>query len=63
MNANGRTNWRFSIEDAANQAIDVSGSDAVRAVFALYGASGFDDLPECRYEQVFSELVRVGEAD
>lgn len=57
MKRNRASDLRLSIESATEDAIAKSGIDAVRDVFAMYGARSADDLPEDYYEQVFSDLM------
>lgn len=52
-----RNDWRLSIESVTEDAVAKSGIDAVRDIFAMYGARSADDLPEDCYEQAFSDLM------
>ena len=52
-----RNDWRLSIESVTEDAVAKSGIDAVRDIFAMYGAHSADDLSEDCYEQAFSDLM------
>lgn len=52
-------NLRMSIESVADEVASELGSECVKEVFSMYGASSIENLSEGAYEQVFSELMRL----
>ena len=56
-----KEDWMTNLENIANTVASNLGSETVDFVFAKYGATNIEDLSECYYSEVFSELYLMSQ--
>ena len=56
-----RTDWEISIENLAARVAEKYGDAAARGAFQRVGATCFEDLAPCYYEEVFGDLMQMDE--
>ena len=56
-----RTDWEINIENLAARVAEKYGEAAVRGAFQRVGATCFDDLSPCYYDEVFGDLQQMDE--
>ena len=58
-----RTDWRINIENLAESVAQKFGTAAAETPFTRVGATCFEDLSPCYYEEVFGDLMLMDEDD
>ena len=56
-----KIDWEINIENYAARVAEKYGMEMVKSVFKRYGATGFYNLNPCYYDEVFGDLMLMGE--
>lgn len=56
-----RTDWEINIENLAARVGEKYSEAAARGAFQRVGATCFDDLSPCYYDEVFGDLQQIDE--
>lgn len=56
-----RTDWEINIENLVARMAEKYGDAAARGAFQRGGATFFDDLNLCYYDEVFGDLMQMDE--
>lgn len=54
-----RTDWQINIENLVASVTEKVSAEAARTPFANVGATCFEDLNPCYYDQVFGDLMQM----
>ena len=56
-----RADWQINIENLVGRVTEKYGAEVAQAAFIRAGATCFEDLFPCFYEEVFSDLMLMDE--
>ena len=58
-----RVDWEINITDLAERVAEKYGQEVAQTPFRKVGATCFDDLSPCYYDEVYGELMQMDEDD